>query len=144
MRPTQALTISQIGERLDLNVRQGVTLGPIRHALENPDLSPLDFTGATVRGTIRKTATEYGEPLADLVVVFPVDRTLGYYDFGIPAEITETLPVEPGELSATYYWDSEMVDSLGRVLPFFYGTFVVQAAAARPDVDAPPVVEVCC
>lgn len=145
MRPTQALTISQIGERLDLEVRQGVTLGPYRHTLVNPDESPLDFTGAIVRGTIRKTPTEYGVPLAELVVVFPGDRTLGYYDFSIPSAITEALPVEPGQASASYYWDSEMVDSLGRVIPFFYGAFVVQAAAARPDVDAPETpVEACC
>lgn len=43
------------GERLDLIARQGATLGPFVVTLTNPDNSPVNITGCTIRGLVRKS-----------------------------------------------------------------------------------------
>lgn len=42
-------TLGYIGEKLDLLVKQGSTLGPFKVTLANPDQTPVDLTGATRR-----------------------------------------------------------------------------------------------
>lgn len=131
--------ISQKGERLDLEIVSGATLGPIRHYLENPpvdensDPTPFDFTGCVVRGTVRASAVASGEPLAEIEVTWPLDRTLGYYDFGLNSAVVELMPAP--EPVNDYWWNIELVDSLDRVLPLFYGKFRLLATAARPDTE---------
>lgn len=143
MRPNLVPTISQQGERLDLEVRQGSTLGPIRHTVTDVDnVTPFNFTGCTVLGSIRKTPRAFGEPAATLVVVFPFDRTLGYYDFSVPDEITATMPMDADVTK--FYWDSELIDASGRVIPLFYGEFRVTAEATREDTVAPVVDDTTC
>lgn len=135
-RPNVGLSISQVGERLDLSVRQGSTLGPFRHTMYQPDgVTPMDLTGCTVLGAVRKAPREPGPTQADLVVVWPSDRTLGYYDWSIPDEITATMDVDADQV--VFYWDSELIDASGRVIPLFYGDFTVLAEATREDTVAP-------
>ncbi len=45
-------TLGYIGERLDLLIRQGATFGPFDVTLANPDKTPVDLTGATVRALL--------------------------------------------------------------------------------------------
>lgn len=142
MRPNVVPTISQRGERLDLEVRQGSTLGPIRHTIYQPDgVTPMDLTGCTVLATVRKTAREPGVPQATFTIVMASNRLLGYYDMSIPDEITATMDVTADEV--TFYWDSELIDALGRVIPMFYGNFRVFAEATREDTEAPAVPDPC-
>lgn len=113
-----------LGERLDLLVRQGATLGPFVVELSNPDLSPVNLTGCTIRGQVRKNATDIGTPVAQFNVVM-VDVLNGKFSFEIPNTVTETIPAGEFQKDAAsqYKWDMELEDSQGRVLPLYYGNF---------------------
>lgn len=49
-------TLGYIGEKLDLLVKQGSTLGPFKVTLLNADQTPVNLTGCTIRGHVRKKA----------------------------------------------------------------------------------------
>ena len=55
------------GERLDLIVRQGATLGPHTVTLTNPDGSAVNLTGCTIQGQVRKDPLDTGMPVAPVV-----------------------------------------------------------------------------
>jgi hypothetical protein len=106
----------------------------MRHTIYQPDdVTPMDLTGCTVLGTVRKAPREAGPPQASFTITMASDRTLGYYDMTIPDEITATMDVT--EDMVTFYWDSELIDALGRVIPLFYGQFKVYAEATREDTE---------
>ena len=113
--------LGYIGEKLDLLVKQGSTLGPFRVTLLNADQTPVNLTGCTVRGHVRKKALS-----ADIAALFAVsitEATAGKFEFGLPDEITAAIPA--GETLkdplSLYVWDMELEDALGRVMPLYYG-----------------------
>lgn len=53
---TTPLQLSSLGERMNLLLQQGATFGPIVATMTNPDLSPVNLTGCTIFGSVRKTA----------------------------------------------------------------------------------------
>lgn len=133
-------TLTNIGERLDLEVRQGSTLGPYRnqlyHKREQPSdpLEPLDLTDAIIRGQVRKTATD-DAVVAEFQITIAADPTQGYYDFGISAAVTAAIPagVSMAAKDSVYYWDTECELPSGRVLPLHYGALRIQAEATRDE-----------
>lgn len=112
-RTRDGLSITQLGERLDLTVRRGVTVGPYRHTMRKSDGTLYDLTGHTVTGQVRG-------PDDTLVAEFtinmpsPVD---GWYEFSIASD--ELLTVPPG----TYSYDTEMRMPDDTVVPLYYGMF---------------------
>lgn len=114
-------TLGYIGEKLDLLVKQGATLGPFKVTLTNPDAAPIDLTGATVRGHIRKKALD--TTLAATLVVSVTEAANGKFEFGLPDEVTAT--IQAGETikdaASLYVWDMELEDASGRVTPLYYG-----------------------
>lgn len=135
-------TVSQLGDRLDLEIRQGSTLGPFTHQINNPDGSPMNLTGCTVQGQVRTAPRAYGVPVGDFLIMMPVDPTVGWYEFSMADEITATMPMT--EDITRFYWDMELIDSLGRVIPLMYGEMRVQAEVTREDTDAPVVTDCIC
>lgn len=124
-------TLGNIGERFDLLVRQGGTFGPHSFTLTNPDGSPLNLTGATLRGQIRRKALD--PVVAADIVVTMVDPLLGKFDISLSSATTAGIvcgPTIKDPLSA-YEWDFEMVDSLGRVIPLYYGEVKVFREVTR-------------
>jgi len=113
-----------IGERLDLKVRQGATLGPHVVTLSNPDGTPVNLTGCTIQGQVRKNALDVGAPVATFDVVY-IDRLAGQFSFGISHEDTALIPA--GEFQkdeeSQYQWDMELLDSQNRMIPLYYGDF---------------------
>lgn len=112
------------GERLDLLVRQGATLGPYIVTLSNPDGSPVNLTGCTIQGQVRKNALDAGDPVASFEIVY-IDRISGQFSFGISHESTAQIPA--GEFQkdeeSQYQWDMELLDSQSRIIPLYYGNF---------------------
>ncbi len=113
--------LGYIGEKLDLLVKQGSTLGPFRVTLLNADQTPVNLTGCTIRGHVRKKALS-----ADIAALFAVSITeaaQGKFEFGLPDELTAAIPA--GETLkdplSLYVWDMELEDALGRVMPLYYG-----------------------
>jgi len=124
--------IGNIGERLDIRIRCGADFGPIDVELLNPDRTPVNLTGCTIRGQIRLLASSAGSPLAtfDVTIVAPL---LGKYQFGLTDAVTTSLPqpvnvnVPPKVLA----WDLELEDTLGRVTPLYYGQAKVYAEVTK-------------
>lgn len=126
-----AQTIGDIGQRLDLLIRQGGTFGPQRITLTNPDTTPVNLTGATVRGQIRKRPAD-AAVVAQLEVESPYDAT-GTFTIGLSAAVTAgiTAGLDVTKPESLYVWDLELQDSLGRVLPLFYGDVRVHREVTR-------------
>lgn len=123
--------LGYIGERLDLLIRQGATLGPFLATMTNPDASPVDLTGATIRGQIRKRA-------ADTTVVASLDVTItsaaaGQYSFGLTATATAAIVAgaDVTKPESVYVWDLELQDAAGRVLPLYWGDVRVHREVTR-------------
>lgn len=114
-------TLGYIGEKLDLLVRQGATLGPFAVTLTNPDNTPVNLTGATLRAHLRKKALD-----AVKVAQFDVtitDAAAGKFEFGMIDEATAAIPAGETlkDAASVYVWDMELEDASGRVLPLYYG-----------------------
>lgn len=116
--------IGSIGERLDIILRQGSTLGPFLVTLTDKLGVPIDLTGATIQGQVRKNALDMGAPVAVFAISY-VNRVLGQFTFGIPR--SETVNIPAGEYqkdeASQYKWDMEFLDSTGRSIPLYYGNF---------------------
>lgn len=112
------------GERLDLLVRQGSTLGPHVVTLTNPDNTPVNLTGCIIQGQVRKNALDTGAPVATFVINY-IDLLLGKFSFEIPHTVTALIPA--GEFQkddeSQYQWDMELLDSQNRIIPLYYGNF---------------------
>lgn len=116
--------IGSIGERLDIILRQGSTLGPFLVTLTNPNGTPIDLTGCTIQGQVRKNALDTGNPIASFDIVY-IDRINGKFSFGIARTVTVAIPA--GEYQkdeqSQYRWDMELIDTLSRCIPLYYGNF---------------------
>lgn len=123
--------LGYIGERLDLLIRQGATLGPFICTLSNPDASPVNLTGATIRGQIRKKAADTAV-VATLSVII-MNPTGGQYSFALDAATTAGI-VAGADITkpeSVYLWDMELQDSLGRVIPLYWGDVRVHREVTR-------------
>lgn len=119
------------GVRLDLIIRQGSSFGAGVFKLQNPDLTPVLLSGFLFRGQMRKKALD-----TSVVATFDcsvVDAANGLWTFGM--SLAKTTALTAGEqinsAASTYVYDIEMVDTLYRVLPIFYGNVQVQREVTR-------------
>lgn len=116
--------IGFIGERLDIIVRQGTNLGPYIVTLTDKNGAPIDLTGCTIQGQVRKNALDQGNPVATFEVTYN-DRLAGQFSFGMAHATTASIPAGeyPKDEASQYKWDMELQDSQGRIIPLYYGTF---------------------
>jgi hypothetical protein len=124
-------TIGFLGEEYNLLIRQGATFGPVTVTMTNPDTTPVNLTGCTIRGKIRRKALD-----AAVVATFTVsitDAVNGGYQFSLTDEVTSAMTA--GEYTSSseskYVWDLEMEDTLGKVLPLYYGKVTVLREVTR-------------
>lgn len=124
-------SIGYYGEKLDLLIRQGADFGPVLGILLNPNLTPVNLTGCTVRGQIRRRALD-AVVVATLVCVI-TDAPAGKYTFGLPLAVTTAMAAgaRPEDPLSRYEWDLELLDALGRVTPLRYGSVVVLREVTR-------------
>lgn len=118
---TKVPVLGNIGAEVNLLIKQGSTFGPNSVVLKNPDGSFVNLTGAVIRGQIRKKALDTAVVCTFDVVV--TDAVNGAFTFGLTDETTATIVADevllkPGSL---YYWDMELQDSVGRIIPLYYG-----------------------
>lgn len=126
-----ALQVGSVGEELNLTVRQGADFGPLEFRLANPDLSPVDLTGVIIRGQIRKTPTSPVKIL-DFMVEVP-NPTGGVAKVWLTSNQTKQLKAvdDPKSSENRYFYDLEIQDSVGRVLPWYHGTVMVFREVTR-------------
>lgn len=123
--------LGDIGEKIDLKIRQGADFGPITETLVNPNETPVDLTGCTVQGQIRKTAAST-EVVAAITFEI-IDAAAGTIRWGLSN--AQTAAIAAGDdlkaRESRYVWDRELIDSTGRVVPLSYGDVLVWREVTR-------------
>lgn len=118
-------TLGFFGKRIDLAISKGYTFGPHEVRLTNPDQTPVNLTGSTISGHLRKTPA--GADIALTFDVTMVSAVGGVFTFG--ATSGSTLALSTGKLitdqESKYSFDMQWTDSTGRVLPLFFGDAIV-------------------
>ena len=115
--------IGNKGAELNLLIKQGATFGPVSLTLNNPDATPVNLTGCSLVGAIRKTPNS---PLiAEAQPSFQItDALLGKFEINISDDATDYLIADAsGEYapSSIYVWQCNLVDAAGRTTPLLYG-----------------------
>lgn len=126
--------ISTLGERLDLELRQGASLLPVRHNLVDPDTgNPVNLTGFQARGQIRRKALDTGTPVATFQTQIAPTATDGWYEFWLTDEVTAGITCGPtiNDPASLYEWDMELQDAAGNVINTFWGVVRVKAEVTR-------------
>jgi len=120
------------GERLDLIARQGATLGPFVVNLTNPDNTPVNIAGCTIRGQVRKNALDTTK-VADFTIQ-AIDPSAGKFSFEIPHSVTSGIPAGEFQRSpeSLYYWDMELLDTTDKITPLYYGEYINFREVTRP------------
>ena len=124
------LSIGFEGEEMELKVKLGATFGPVTAQMVNPDLSPVNLTGSTIRGKIRDVVRGTEVTAFDVTIT---NAATGLYEFGLTKE--KTLLLGNGkfidEWRVRYVWDFELLDSLGREIPLYWGDVIVRLEVTR-------------
>ena len=125
-----APVLGHIGEEMDLLIRQGATFGPHILTMTNPDSSPVNLTGITFRGTIRKDAKS---TVAHLITFEVINAVGGVVKMSMTDEETSLITAGPAlsHADSKYVWDAEMQDALGSVIPLYYGKVSVFREVTR-------------
>lgn len=109
------------GANLDLLIRQGATFGPNTVTLKNSQGMPINITGATIRGQIRKTATA---GVSATVTAALTNASGGQFVWSISAAQTAALMADSNSETASaslYVWDMEIQYADGTIYPLVYG-----------------------
>ena len=120
------------GKRLDIIARQGSTIGPFIVDLVNPDDSPVNLTGCTITGQIRKNALDTLK-VADLTIVV-LDPLVGKFSFEILHSVSKDIPAGEFQRSveSVYQWDMELLDTLNKISPLYYAEYLNFREVTRP------------
>lgn len=123
-------TLGQRGDKLDLLIRQGATLGPFLITMTNEEGVATDLTGATVRSTV---LSNYDSLVRYDLEINVTDAVAGKFSIGMPAILTATLPYlgDLYEPENQYVWDLEIEFPDGRVIPVFWGAVKIAPEATK-------------
>lgn len=126
--------ITLIGARLDLELRQGTTFRRTLRVVQRIDANttaPVDLTGSTVRGQVRKAALDVVK-VADFVVTV-VDAAGGEVELLLTDEVTAAMTCGPKitDPASLYEYDVEIEDSVGDVAPILQGSLRIKAEVTR-------------
>lgn len=115
--------IGSKGAKLDILIRQGATFGPQLCRLTNPDNTPVNLTGSTIRCQLRKTADD-PTSLGITGTIVITNALNGEFTWEFTDEQTATLiadPVSETGPDSLYVYDMEMLDTTGRIIPLLEG-----------------------
>lgn len=125
--------ITALGERREIELRQGSTL-LFRQTLTDAATGlPLNLTGCAVRGQVRRKALAPDPEVASFAITIAPDPTEGWYEAELTDEVTVALScgdtiADPASL---YEYDIELEDASGRVLCLLYGPLRVRPEVTR-------------
>jgi hypothetical protein len=129
--------ISTLGERRDLELHQGASLRPVRQylarrATPEAEPTPVDLTGAQVRGQIRRKALA-GEVVATFNTRIATDPTEAWIEFWLTDEQTAAIPCGDAltDPESVYEYDIEVEDAGGNVDVALCGAVRIRAGVTR-------------
>lgn len=115
-------TLGNLGERLNLKVRAGTSLGPFMAQMSANDL-PFDLTSCAIRASARTAFGQEPETEFDVQITEPA---AGEYQFGLtPAQTVELADTRTRKM----VWDMELELPDGQILALYYGALTVEPAA---------------
>lgn len=117
------MKIGNIGNKLDLQFRQGSTFGPYQLTLKNSDGTLVDLTSCVLSGNIRKNATL--APISTSLVFSITDPISGIVSMSIPKENTALLKGN-SDFNTEYAYDIVIQFADGHIEPLFYGDVYVK------------------
>lgn len=122
-------TISNLGARQDLEIRQGATF-LLAIALVQGAV-PVPLTGCTLRAQMRKTGK--ATTIAATFTVVVTSAPGGTFTLGLAAATTAALECGEslGEAASQYQWDLEVEDAGGVVTGLLWGTVRVHREVTR-------------
>ncbi len=126
-------TLGTLGEELNLLIKQGSTFGPMTVVATNQSNGAvIDLTSCTIRAQMRRKALDVG-----VIATFDVqiiDAAGGEFTFELSDEITAAIEVDEilQKPLSQFTWDMELEDSIGNVIPLFYGKAEVYREVTRP------------
>jgi hypothetical protein len=123
------MEIGTIGEELNIQFRQGADFEFVAE-MTNDDDSPVNLTGYTVRGAIRRYRNvEEASVALTCSIVTPLSGT---YKVALSAANTRLLKAgeKLDDAASKYVWDLELVAPDNKVLPLYYGIVTVQRRVA--------------
>lgn len=125
---TATKTLGDLGDQIELLISQGDSFGPHQVTLVNPDASPVDLTGSTITGGIKRAASDASYAAAFTVAV--TNAPGGVFTFGIAREVTAALTggASRNDVASQYRWDLKLTDSTGRRIPLFFGVARLQVS----------------
>ncbi len=123
-------TVGSRGDKLDLLVRQGTTLGPMSVTMRGPSDAPIDLTGCQIRAKVRKTYASAAGIDVNTIITDPV---AGAFQFSLTNVQTAAMTCgpSPSDPASLYVWDLEIEYSDGTVRPVFYGAVKVAPEATK-------------
>lgn len=122
-------TLGVRGERLDLLLKQGSTLGPFPVEMKTGE-NPVVLSGCTVRASIRK---DFSSVTSYAITCTLTDAANGKFSFTMTDEQTAVVPYL-GDMRSPenqYVWDLEIEMVDGTVLPVFYGKVKVAGEVTK-------------
>jgi hypothetical protein len=136
------INIDNLGEEMDIDLAQGASFGlafQMRNAPDPDDEAqvalgygdPVDLTGSTIRGQIRKTFLS-----EDVIVAFTcniTDYPDGEYSVTLTDEQTAAIVagLKITSRDSKYVYDIELEDSAGNVFKLYYGKVRLQPEATK-------------
>ena len=121
-------SIGSFGKKLDLNIRQGACFA-FTVEVANPDLTPVDLTGASAAAKIRKAVADVAA-----TVDFSVAITLpNIINLSLTAAQTAAIPAgaAPTDAASQYVWDMEITWPDGCIDSPLYGAVKVKSEVTR-------------
>jgi hypothetical protein len=127
--------ITLIGARLDLELRQGTTFRrtvTVLQRLPDDSTAPVDLSGSSIRGQVRKAALD-PDPAAAAFAVAVTDAAGGAFQLLLTDEQTALLTCGPKitDTASQYEYDVEIEDAAGDVVPLLQGTLRIKAEVTR-------------
>jgi len=125
-----ALKLGSIGERIDIDLRAGSTLGPFDVALADETGAAINLTGCTFDGAVSKRDAGATSDVALTVAI--VSAPAGTLRFSLASASTGAFDGASSDFfsaRADYAWALFWTDSAGTRQPLFYGAVNVAAEA---------------
>ena len=126
--------IGSKGDELDILIRQGATFGPVVSTLKDENETPINLTGAIIRGQIRKSPNDTVRAAVEYECVI-TDAVNGVFQWGLSYDKTVTLVAGASENDpqSQYAYDLEIEYSNGRIDPLIYGVAKVFREVTKVD-----------
>lgn len=125
------LAIGDLGQRIDIVLRQGTDAERITLQLQNPDGTFVSFAGATILAQVRRNP-EDASPVESFVVSQSAGNDTVYLDFPGSKSTGMAAGINANDATGRYVWDCVATFLSGPVRALAYGDLRIIRSRSRP------------